>query len=174
MGRLATVAVVAFLLLLLVAGPTGAGREDDTKVIEEGDHVDILIDNPGDGDLDVRYYVVVSDGPSIDVFWLNEEEYYNYIDEGPFEYYQEYSVLDTKNVDKSFVWDEKGKFYLVIDNTHVGTEPPDNESATVRYVVNWNPVEESDWLRSTGFFFIALFLVMFAVILIVTILRRKK
>ncbi len=173
MGRLATVAVVAFLLILLVAGPTGAGREDDTKVIEAGDHMDILIDNSGDDDLDVRYFVVVSEGPAIDVFWLNEVEYDKYVGEEPFEYYQEYSVLNTKNVDKSFLWDENGKFYLVIDNTDQGTQPG-NESATVRYVVNWNPAEDSDWLRSTGFFFIALFLVMFAVIIIVTIIRRKK
>ena len=173
MGRLVSVVAVAFLLVLLVAGPTGAGREDDTKVIEAGDHLDILIDNSGDGDLDVRYYVVVSEGPAIDVLWLSEVEYDKYVAEEVFELYQDYSVLNTSNVDKSFLWDENGKFYLVIDNTDQGTMPND-ESATVRYVVNWTPVEESDWLRSTGLFLIAFFLTLFAVIIIITWIRGRR
>jgi hypothetical protein len=174
MGGLARSTVVSvLLLLLLVAGATGAWREDDTRVIEAGDHVDILVENPGSGDMDVRYYVVVSEGPAIDVFWLDEDNHAKYVGEEAFEHYQDYSTIETTNVDKSFVWDENGRFYLVLDNTLSGTEPPDDEAATVRYVVNWSPVEESDWLRSTGFLFIAVFLMIFAAILIVTLLRRK-
>jgi hypothetical protein len=71
-----------------------------------------------------------------------------YLQEDSFDYFVDYSTLDTRSVDRTFVWDDHGTFHIVIDNTVSGTPPPvdpELSNATVVYHVLWRPVDEADW-----------------------------
>lgn len=170
------VTVMALLLATLTAG--GAGDERGTEMLQVGEHLAVRIDNEDGGDIEVRYFVaVVNEGPTIDVFFMDDEAYDLYESGGEGNYYLDYSVLNVRDVDKTFVWDEKGVFYVVVDNTMSGTPPPadpEAQNATIAYVVTWDPVDQGDWLRSTFVALIVLFVAIFAAVLAVTVLRRPR
>ena len=169
----AVVVVLAVVALLLATGPAGAG----TVVVAVGDHLDIALDINGSGDYDVRYFVAVSDGPAIDVFMMNQDFYDAYLEEESFDYFVDYSTLDTRSVDRTFVWDDKGTFHIVIDNTVSGTPPPvDPElgNATVVYAVLWSPVEDADWPVLWSFLLIGAVLAGLAAVAVRYIMKRPR
>ncbi len=171
------VAVLAVVALLLTTGPAGAGEERATVGVAVGDHVDIAIEINGSGDYDVRYFVAVSDGPAIDVFMMNPEFYNAYLNEESFDYFVDYSTLNTRSVDRTFVWDEKGTSHIVIDNTVSGTPPPvDPEigNATVVYAVLWSPVEDADWPAVWSFVLVGIVLAGLGLVALRYIMKRPR
>jgi len=165
------------VLILVLAGASNAKKEEGDEVLEAGDHIAVGMENSGEGDLDVRYFIVVTDGPSVDVFFMDEESYANYLNETDFDYYPEYSVLDTTYVDKSFVWDEQGVYYVVIDNTDSGTllpEPPAEQNATLRYIVTWDKIEPVYWLRDFALMLVVVCMVFFGLIIVYLLVERSK
>ena len=175
-GR-ARMLALAMVLVLVLAGAANAKKEEGNETIEVGDHISIEIENSGDGDIDVRYFIAVTDGPAIDVFFMDEESYTNYVNEEDFDYFVEYSTLETTYVDKTFVWDELGVFYVVIDNTASGTlppEPPEEQNATLRYIVTWEDVEKSYWLRDFALMLMVVCLVFFGLVLVYLLMNRTK
>jgi hypothetical protein len=177
MVRRAWIPVLAVVLLLVLAGAANAKKEEGTKTVEAGDHIAIEIEKSGDEDLDVRYFIAVTAGPAIDVFFMDEESYADYLNETDFDYYPEYSTLDVTNVDKAFVWDELGVYYVVIDNTDSGTllpEPPEEQNATLRYIVTWNEVEKVYWLRDFALMLVVVCLVFFGLVIVYLFMERSK
>ena len=177
MVRRAWVLALAMVLVLVLAGAANAKKEEGTETVGVGDHIAIEIENSGDGDLDVRYFIAVTEGPAIDIFFMDEESYAEYLNEDDFDYYPEYSTLDTTFVDKTFVWDEQGVYYVVIDNTLSGTlppEPPEEQNATLRYIVTWEEVEKNYWLRDFGLLLIVVCLVFFGLVIVYLFMERSK
>ena len=168
---------LAMVLVLVLAGASNAKKEEGTETVEVGDHIAIEIENSGDEDIDVRYFVVVTEGPAIDVFFMDEESYAEYVDEGDFDYYPEYSVLDSSFVDKTFLWDEKGDFDVVIHNRLSGTlppEPPEEQNATLRYIVTWEEAEKDYWLRDFALLLMVVCLVSFGLVIVFLLMKRPK
>ena len=177
MVRRAWVLALAMVLVLVLAAAANAKKEEGNETLEVGDHIAIEVENPGDGDIDVRYFVAVTECPSIYVFFMDEESYTAYVNEGDFDYFVEYSTLDTTFVDKTFVWDELGVYYVVIDNTASGTlppEPPEERNATLRYIVTWEGVENIYWLRDFALMLIVGCLVFFGLVLVYLLMNRTK
>jgi len=177
MARRAWLMALVMVLVLVLAGTAIAKREEGTKTVEMGDHIAIEIENSGDGDLEVRLFVVVTDGPAIDVFFMDETMYGNYSDETEFDYFINYSILETTSVDKTFVWDELGIFYVVIDNTLSGTMPPqlpEEQNATVRYVVTWEEVDTEYWLRDFALMLVLICMVFFGLVITYQLMKRPK
>ncbi len=177
MVRRAWVMAFAMVLVLVLAGATGAMKEEGTETVEVGDHIAIEIENSGDGDLEVRIFIVVTDGPAIDVFFMDETMFGNYSEETQFDYYINYSILETTSLDKTFVWDELGIFYVVIDNTLSGTLPPElpeEQNATLRYVVTWEEVNKEYWLRDFALMLVVVCMVIFGLVIAYQLMKRPK
>ncbi len=178
LGTSRTVPVAVLLLaLLLLAGAAGGGRDEGTTVIEVDDHVDVVIRNPDGGDIDVRVFVAVTDGPSIDVFLMAEDMYADYVNESDFDYFKDYSFIGVKNLDRTYLWDEEGTYHVVLDNTAYATPPPvdpEYQNATVTYVVTWSPTDEGVGLRNATIYLILVVMVVFAVVLVVRYWRAGR
>lgn len=176
-SRAGPVAVLLAALLLLLAGAAGGGREEGTTVIGVDGHVDVVIRNDDGGDLDVRVFVAVTDGPSIDVFLMTDEMFADYVNESDFDYFKDYSFIGVKNLDRTYVWDEKGKYHVVLDNTAYATPPPvdpEFQNASVTYVVTWSPVDEGVGLRTATIYLLVAVMVVFAVVLVVRWVRAGR
>ncbi len=177
MVQRARVLALAMVLVLVLAGAANATKEEGNETLEVGDHIAIEVENSGDGDIDVRYFVAVTEGPAIDIFFMDEESYTAYVNEADFDYFVEYSTLDTTFVDKTFVWDELGVFYVVIDNTASGTlppEPPEERNATLRYIVTWEEAEKIYWLRDFALMLMVVCLVFFGLVLVYLLMNRTR
>jgi len=158
--------LVAFVVL---AGSAIAGREEGDKVLVREEHIAIQIDLEGGEEIEVRIFVAVTDGPKIDVFFMTDEAYEDYLTEEDFDHFADYSIIATKNVDTRFDWDGDGTYFVVIDNTISETEPPmdpDFSSATLRYVVTWGPAEEGTTFREWVVYIILVAAAAFLVILV--------
>jgi hypothetical protein len=171
-----TILVMVLLMLSVTATQAEAHREEDTTTLSLGEHLAVLVENPGDGDIDVRYFVVVTEGPPVDVFFMNEEAYDDYENAEEFSYYSDYSVLNSSKVDEAFVWDGEGDYFVVIDFTSSGTEPPiepDQQTVTVTYVITWDHIEKTD-VRTLAIYVIIGLAAVFAVFLAFRYLRKPK
>lgn len=177
MVRYGPLVVLCLCALLLVAGTAGGGRQEDTTVIEVDGHVDVVIHNPDGGDIEVRVFLAVTDGPEIDVFLMAADMYADYANESDFDYYKDYSFIGVKNLDETYVWDEEGTYHLVLDNTAYATPPPvdpEFQNATVTYVVTWSPAEEGIGLRDATIYLLVAVMVVFAVVLVVRWVRAGR
>lgn len=84
----------------------------------------------------LEYEMLVRDGPSVDVFLFDENEYEYYSNQERAKYYSALSDLDTIQPEGRG-WLESGDYVLVIDNTNYGeAQPPtnfDDDVAKVEY-----------------------------------------
>lgn len=161
--------VLLIAVVIVTAGTVTAGREEGDDVLGQGEHLAIPVTVRGDEEVEVRIFIVVSDGPLLDVFWMTEQGYDDYRYDQDFDHYVDYSIISTREVDKTFKWDGEGTYYVVIDNTASETVPPaDPEfaNATVHYVVTWGPVEESAF-RDYVVMAILAVIVVFGVVLVI-------
>lgn len=138
--------VLAMLLatVIVVAGTASGEREEGDDVLVQGEHLAVAIELAEGEEVEIRIFVVVSDGPLIDVFWMSEEGYEDYQYDQDFDHYVDYTIVGTKETDKTFTWDGEGVYFVVFDNTASETVPPADPAfanATIRYVVTWGPVE---------------------------------
>lgn len=159
--------LVAFVVL---AGSATAGREEGDEILVRDEHIAIQIVLEEGEEIEVRIFVAVTDGPEIDVFFMTEEAYDDYLTEDDFDHFADYSVIATKNVDTRFDWDGDGTYFVVIDNTISETEPPMDPEvsiATLRYVVTWGPADEGTTFREWVVYIILVAAAVFLVILVV-------
>jgi len=166
---------VALLLVsvILIAGSAVGERKEGDKVLVAGEHLAIPIEVKEGEYIEVRIFVAVTDGPKIDVFWMTEQAYDDYQFDRDFDHYVKYSVIGTRQMDKTFSWDGEGTYFVVIDNTASQTPPPadpEYSNATLRYVVTWGPAEESSF-RDNVVYTIAAIMAVFSAFLV---LRYKK
>ncbi|NIS19369.1 MAG: hypothetical protein GWN18_05190 [Thermoplasmata archaeon] len=162
---------------LLVAGTAAGERKEGDDVLVAGEHKAIEIVLEEGEEVEVRVFVAVTDGPKIDVFWMSEEGYDDYQFDEDFNHYVDYSVVGSKNVDKTFLWDGEGTYFVVIDNTASETVPPADpefSNATLHYVVTWGPPEEVMTARDYATYAVIAIVVVFAVLLAVRYVRLSR
>lgn len=106
-------------------GGLGGGMEtvvDDTEVVEEDQYLSYDFDF--DSDRTMEYEFIVRDGPNIDVFVAETEEYNHYTQGEAFEYYGD--SLDTSTATETIDL-AAGEYKIVLDNTdYVEAQPPTN------------------------------------------------
>lgn len=109
---------------------TRQGRSiSDTRNIEEDHWRYYGLDFTDTGQL--TYDFVVRDGPPIDVIVMDESEYQYFENEQRWEYYSEFSVLDSTGDDVSRDV-STGSYYIIFDNSNRGgAAPPSNFSNDV-------------------------------------------
>ena len=120
--------------LLLVAMPVQAGKASGVEILDLIDpYIDFKIDNTEGGIITIEYYVEVTDGLAVNVYFVDQDGYDDFIDpqEANFTYYVSYSVQDTKDAKKDWTWNEAGDFYVIIE---YGGDT-DTESSEVIYTV---------------------------------------
>lgn len=128
--------VLLMLVLLLLPGAAMAGDEEGTRTLEWLEHVDVEIDNSDGKVLTIEYDVSVTAGVPVNVFFMGEEQYDDYVDPLVFNttYYSAHSKLNTRDAQKRFTWSEEGVFHLVIENTGYSSM----DTTTVEYTVTWS------------------------------------
>ena len=170
-------ALLALLVVssLLVAGSAVGEREEGDDVLVAGEHLALSIELEEGEEIEVRIFVAVTDGPKIDVFWMSAEGYDDYRYDQDFNHYVDYSVVNTRNVDKTFTWDGEGTYFVVIDNTASETVPPADpefSNATLHYVVTWGPADEGLKVRDYAVYATLVIVVVFVSLLVVRYLRK--
>jgi hypothetical protein len=168
---------IVLVAVVLLAGSATAGRKEGDEVLVMGEHIAISIDLEKGEVIEIRIFLVVTDGPQIDVFIMTEKAYEDYITEADFDHFVDYSVIATKNVDKTFEWDGEGTYFVVFDNTISETPPPmDPEfaNATLRYVVTWGPPDEGVAFREWIVYIILAAAAVFVAILAVKWIRTPR
>jgi hypothetical protein len=159
------------VLLLLAAAPALAGEESGTTTLEDGETLDIAIDNP-DGDyLRIDYAVRVLEGPTINVWVLDEEGLKDFRDENAsrFSYWNDGSHEEVSTVGNHFYFDDVGGLYLVIDNDFNDAE---GQSVLVEYTVTW---EDAEYDTTMIVLLVALIvIIMVAIVIIVAVLAIKR
>ena len=162
---------------VLLAGTASAGREEGDDVLVAGEHMALPIELEEGEKVEVRIFVAVTDGPPIDVFWMSQEGYDDYRYSEAFNHYVDYSVIGTRNVDRTFDWDGEGTYFVVVDNTASETTPPadpDMANASFRYVVTWGPPEDGTRLRDYATYSVIGVVAVFAVLLVVRYATRSR
>ncbi len=159
-----------------MAGSSAAERKEGEEVLVQGEHLAIQIELEKGEEVEVRIFIAVTDGPLIDVFWMTEAGYDNYQFDQDFDHYVDYSIIGTREADKTFKWDGEGTYFVVLDNTASETVPPaDPEfaNATVHYVVTWGPVEGSSFRDYVVYAIIAI-IVLFGVALVLRYVSLRR
>jgi hypothetical protein len=118
-------------VLLLSATPASAANEQATVNIPWQDHVAIEIALPF-GTWAIDWVIQVEQGPDIDVLFLPDEGYDEYLDiyADEFTYIVYGTALGTSYSDESFKVDLYGTHYVVLDNTEICHVPDEDEMVT--------------------------------------------
>jgi len=141
--RMAVGLLLLVVCLAIVPGLSLGETRSGTETIHEDYYMSITI-NFFDGEsMDVTYTATVTDGPNIDVFFLDAAGLADYEDSETFEYYTAMSDLNTASTTKSTTLAVKGAYYLVLDNTEAETAPPWNALDDVAIVI-WTLITETD------------------------------
>ena len=118
--------VVCCLNSVLAASGTDTVNEDyyvtHTISFTSGDYIDI------------SYTMDVTSGPYIDVYFLDSQAYTYFQDGSAFSYYSAMTDLNTLYSSNSIRLTEHGTYYLIFDNTEIGTAPPWNGVTDIAYV----------------------------------------
>lgn len=169
------VSLFVLIALLLTSVPALGGKEVGTETLAINDSIDFHIDASDGGPTDIAYEVVVTDGPEIDVFFMDAECYESFLVGDPFEYYIDMSVLGTQDAKKEWTWSQEGEFYIVIDNTFAATKPPlDEGNVTLTYVVEWEAWGATDWLAWGMVFIVATVILVVLLVLVVRARERAR
>ncbi len=121
----------------------------------------------------LEYQISVLNGTTVDILVLDDTNYTMYTQNQTFEYYEEYSALDTSNASANFTV-LSGTVYVIVDNTGM----PNGSSAASPT----KPAQVEYWIASTfdlhaipdqgtpwiAFLLIAVFAVSLPVVIIVT------
>ena len=171
-GRtLATLFVL--MALLLTSAPALGGTEVGTETLAINEWIPFRIDNTDGRTMDIAYEVVVTEGPDIDVLFMESKCYDAFLVGDPFEYIVDMSVLGTQNVKMEWTWSNEGEFCIVIDNTFAATTPPPEDGdVTLTYVVEWDAWGATDWL-SWGLLFIVAIVILLVLLVIVVRARER-
>ena len=171
--------VVVSMLLMIMALPMNAEAESGTDTIQE-DYYKAHSVSFFDGDsIEISYTMEVTDGPNIDVFFLDSDNYQYMQDGQEFEYSVVGSDLNTRYTTKTITLYEHDTYYIVFDNTDIETDPPWNMVDDTAYVswtidsdITYPESDDDDNSSSTPGFEIAFLLG--AIFVCILYLRRRK
>lgn len=132
------------VILLQILVPANTHAQNTIDVVEGGHVSNSFKLEKGDK---IHYEFEVVDGPAIDVFLLDDQNYVKYDNGNEFDYYGEGSKLGATYGEIDFKVPKDGKFYVVLDGTNAGEAkfPADLEigKATVEY--SGHATEESSF-----------------------------
>ena len=115
--------LVTFIMLICIIVPVNVSAESGTDTVQEDYYVTHTIYFSSGDSITISYTMRVTDGPSIDVFLLDSNNYKYFKDGQEFEYYMAASDLNTKYSSNTITFTEHDAYYLVFDNTDVATDP---------------------------------------------------
>ena len=137
-----SILISLLIVLVLVVPPemTSAAGESGTNTLERGEYQIFPYGYTSYFDLKVSYYVEVTLGPKIDVFVTNEDGYQQFLSSNPeFIHYPDASSLNVYMAEKEATFPENDKYYIIIDNSDRGTDPPsEGAQVTYRYTIEFN------------------------------------
>lgn len=124
------------LVLTIVAGSVQAGEDSGTETLEFLEHVAVEIDATDDTSTRMTWDIKVTDGVPVNVFFMPEEGYDDYVDplKWEFSYYPAHSKNNTDSFKKTVVLNDDIVYYLVIENTGYSSM----DTSTVVYDVTWD------------------------------------
>jgi len=142
--------IVAFMIIGVLVSLPISNADYWEKVDSKTGYVDVhedecyswklTISGAYSTDCKLEYTIVVRDGPAIDVFVMDEDEYYHYINGETFLFYTAASVENTYYASISWYIPGDGTYYIVVDNTDAGeAQPPWNgvdDVARVEYDIS--------------------------------------
>lgn len=131
---LEAILVIVIALCGLVVMSTVAQAESGTDMIHEDYYVAHPIQFLYGDSIDISYTMRVTDGPNIDVYFLDKQNYVYYQDGVSFTYYVVMSEENTQYESSQITLTEHDTYYLIFDNTNTGTDPPWNFLDDVAYV----------------------------------------
>ena len=173
MMRRTLIPLALCVALLLLAVPVQAGEASGEETLDWLDYIDVTIDNTDGDSLSIAYDVEVTEGVAVNVYFVDQEGYDDYVDPlvVNFSYYVSYSVLNTKDAEKDWTWNDEGNFYVIIENAGVSSM----DTSTVKYEVTWDP--SAWWLF--GFSFLACMIIIlvgavFGIVIVYMIIQSIK
>jgi hypothetical protein len=101
--------------------------------VELDDYQTLELQGKKDGVLEIN--VKVLEGDAVDVFLMNETNFYNYIGDRDYEYYEDGSALNINEKKWTFKAPEDGIYHVVLDNTDKGVAYPTSD-IVVKVVVS--------------------------------------
>lgn len=168
------IVIVLFGVLLI---PINVLGESGTDTIDEDYYATHKISFTSGKSITIKYTMDVTDGPNIDVYFLDSQNYAKYQNLDQFEYFSSMSEENTIHTSKEITLTEHDTYYLVFDNTDIGTDPPwnfYNDIAYINYDISTNINywgEAEDWYLLLS---IVLILIVVVVIMILVIKNKKK
>ncbi len=132
------------MLVTLLAPPALAGESSGTRTIAVDDPLVVEILFYDGISISIFYDVSVLSGPPINVLFLDESDYTEYIspEYDEFSYYSAHSHLNTDSAYDSFTWSDEGTYYIVVEH---GPNLLDDASL-VEFDVTWEEGTSSIYL----------------------------
>ena len=163
------------VIALILPGFVMAESDSGTDVIEK----DYLTAHSlsflyGDS-ITITYTVNVTLGPNIDVFVVDSENYLKMSKDEHFEYYGDYSKVNTTHTNQTMTFTDFNTYYLVLDNTIFETYPSKNmvyNSSTVKWTLNWDIEESESGNVCSSVMLLTMSIILIGLISMIHILRR--
>ncbi|NOQ53024.1 MAG: hypothetical protein GQ558_00295 [Thermoplasmata archaeon] len=173
MTRRTLIPLALCVAMLLVAVPVQAGEASGEETLDWLDYIDVTIDNNDGDSLSITYDVEVTEGVAVNVYFVDQQGYDDYVDPliANFSYFVSYSVLNTKDAEQDWTWNDKGDFYVIIENAGDSSV----NTSTVKYKVTWGPA--AWWLLGLSFLtcmIIILVAVVFGIVILYMIIQSIK
>ncbi len=180
-GRRWMVFLIALALVsVMICGTSSAETRSGSEDLDEDWYYSIRIDFDEGELMEVSYTVTVTDGPNIDVFFVDSLNKAKLDNDESFNYNVAMSDLNTRYTTKSttlFVYDT---YYVVVDNSDWETMPPMNLENDIVYF-DWEvettvdtPVEDALDLACYGMIAVAIVIVLVIVVVVYLVVRKKK
>jgi len=163
--------VLVVLTMVVLIMPAAYGAVDNETIPADTYHSEEL--ELGDR-VEFWYNVTVTEGPSIDVFLMDPVNFERYEAGENFTYVEDMSVLGTRSTERSMTVPEHRTYYLVIDNTDVGTAA--EGAVWVTWEVGSDPERVDEGLRDlplVGFIISVLALVGMALAVVLYLPWRR-
>lgn len=183
--KLKTISMVVIVLIsmFLTVGlvPAEVSAESGTDTIQEDYHKAHTVSFDMGDSIKVSYKMEVTDGPYIDVYLLDSDNYRYYKDGQEFSYIMAGTDINTKYSSNTVTLNKHDTYYIVFDNTDVGTDPPWNMIDDTAYV-DWTIDSEVNYI-DLGFgdnsnnllcFSFAIIGIIIIVVVIVIYFSKKK
>ncbi|MCK5291246.1 MAG: hypothetical protein KAR39_04410 [Thermoplasmata archaeon] len=126
--------VIVALVMAMIGGTTNVLAESGTDTIHEDYYKAHSISFTSGESIEIWYTMRVTDGPNIDIYFVDSDNYRYYKDGRSFDYHVKMSEEGTSYESNDITLYEHDTYYLIFDNTNVGTDPPWNFHDDVAYV----------------------------------------
>lgn len=130
-----TVYLLLFVIILSIISSSVYARviSEERVDVEMDDYQTLELQGKKDGVLEIN--VKVLEGDAVDVFLMNEANFFNYMEDRDYEYFEDGSALNINEKKWKFKAHEDGIYHIVLDNTDKGEAYPTSD-IVVKVVVS--------------------------------------